>query len=582
MDESDKKKGKQPQHSIISHLMTHLANDISELLKIHFRDEPIEKNPLVREEKLWLSIVLVLSRKSRYRKKLFFQNLNSKNNTRGFREKITAREDSPESPESVINYAKYVLGKRITLAKALGNKTTAMHDLLVAYINQSSEINWHGSVIRRDLGIEQNVVTDKFFRPVANILEGQRTRLADRLGKGSSALKIKKERGSFVLKTNSNAALVAEELSLIDVFNAIPLPLKEQPLIPYWTADQPPVPDCTTKRLKIILQDNNKLYGLLMSCGLNPDIWLPRIERSEKHAIEPDSVQSDSLEKEPRELTEAELHRQRVQQLIMSSQDKIESPKSYGEVTELADLMRTFNQKRKLARQTGQRIESEETLFRKCLQQVMESRNEKDRKKENAPKKPRKSFAGFTSPDSAYDFYCINILPNYPEIRYVIDQNEQLESNHEQQYEPQNDLDDISQATLDESDDKNSVAEHDYIDDSMYEQDVDGSEFYTEYSVGVDDEDEFTLDEEDVENLEKLTEALVKFLDPVAAYFWHQTVVKGIRSEVVLNDRQFRSLITQNPTLGYSKMSDRTLLFTLKKNMTTAFRQYKRENQNAK
>ncbi|MEQ1557956.1 MAG: hypothetical protein ABL933_03320 [Methyloglobulus sp.] len=593
-------------NSIISHLMTDLTNDITTIINDHYTSKTIEPNPMVREEKLWLHIVLTLSRGRRYRKRLFFRHLNSKISSRGFREQIISKEKSPESPESIINYAQYVLNKRITLRlnkreKPVDAKTTSMHDLLVAYINQCADERWLGSTIKRCLDVEQNYIKDAFFRPVANILGDQIKKLDGRLGKGSSALKIKDAYGSLVLitdssKTDVNLALVAEELSLTDAFNAIPLPLKVQSKIPYWTPDQPPIPDSTTKKLKIILQDNNRLYGLLMSCGLNPDIWLPLIEGSHDRIKDKERKQKQPIVI-PKNLRPHE-HSDFIKQFVEPFLEKIEYPKSHRDVTELADLMRVYNQKRRLARETGRAIESEEKLFLNCFQEVKLNRDKEAQKKKNAPKKPGKSFAGFTSPESTYEFFCLNILPNYPEIKHVFDEDEQLVGNGDQQYEPQNEPANITQAKQDKSDGKEEAAktengenlriEHKNTGDFKHEQGDDREDFHPEYPSELDEyeyeyeDQELTLDDEDTKDLKKLTRELERFFDPVTAIFWELTVVEGIQAETVLNNNRFRRHIAHYPTLGYNQLSDRALLTRLSNNLTTAFRQYKREKQNAK
>ena len=166
------------------------------------------------------------------------------------------------------NYLTEVLCKRTQLISTHQAKLTNVHKLLLMLWRYSVEERWLGTRLKRNNrpNIAPVDFSGSFFERTARILEKQYENLTDL---SMMVKNIRLKYGALFLSVGTYRCCVADEMSLFDVIEAVPAPLRTtllQPSPPRWY--QPLVE-------KIILNLNEK-YGLLRSCGLSPSDWHER------------------------------------------------------------------------------------------------------------------------------------------------------------------------------------------------------------------------------------------------------------------------------------------------------------------
>lgn len=164
-----------------------------------------------------------------------------------------------------IFYTQEVLGSRLTIVSHMKSLPNNLHRLLEQLCRHSLNKNWSNTIIER----RKNSVTENcasFFKDTANKLKNQ---VKNNHKVSSVSETYRTQYGAFQLTACDNSAVVPEEISLFDVVEALPVPLKPEFLQhkPDWFAP-------LVERIVISLNDK---YGLLRSCGLAPELWHKRL-----------------------------------------------------------------------------------------------------------------------------------------------------------------------------------------------------------------------------------------------------------------------------------------------------------------
>ena len=173
--------------------------------------------------------------------------------------------------DEAIDYLYGVLHRRLRLIQQLKEQPTNMHLLLQALCRFGpAGQGWGKATIQRSHGRSENLGDNPLLRRAAEAL-GQ-VRQQPRSDPSDRALLQRRrlEFGPLWLIVGDWAVEVPEELSLFELLSAVPTPL------PSAFAQDADV----QKRLRRVLEALNERYGLLRSCGLDPDSWLDDDEPS--------------------------------------------------------------------------------------------------------------------------------------------------------------------------------------------------------------------------------------------------------------------------------------------------------------
>jgi|GEM_PF-2364364 len=264
--------------------LCNLSDDITEIINTHFAQpasnvQSFSSNSNVNrrqvvETKIWLAIILTLSKKMNYQDNLLYNNW--RHDGEESDKTITAGGQTFKVNPEAVFYVNEVLIKRPQLINRLGRMPTAIHQLLECYLKQSWNVAWLQSAIERFFNRAEHTV-DIFFKPVADILSAQRKKLGDNYSKVSASRLA--EFGPYCLTVNDNLLYVAEELTLADVITAIPAHIKPQDFLRRSKITDEPN---SAERLKGVIDALNARYGLLVSCGLDPKKWLHQYDDEEK------------------------------------------------------------------------------------------------------------------------------------------------------------------------------------------------------------------------------------------------------------------------------------------------------------
>jgi len=341
--------------------LSNLSDDITEIINTHYAQPASNiksfsgNNNLNRrqvvETKTWLAIILTLSKKKNYQENLLYKNW--RYNTANTEKTISAGGQTFKVNSEAVFYVNEVLFKRPQLINRLGNTPTAIHKLLECYLKQSWHAGWAHSVIERYGNRFENTV-DLFFKPIADVLRKQRENLAENFSKVSESRLS--EFGPYCLTINDNTAFVAEELTLADVFAAIPAPIKTQALLRRTKVSGEPN---SAERLKGVIDSLNARYGLLVSCGLDPKKWFSQYDDEQKNLFK------------------------------FSDQ----------ELRQLAKLIKTVKAAERSAFNT-MAVWNEENIFKSTF-------NELKAIPKIGAKKPGKTYAGFETAEECYQFYVV-------------------------------------------------------------------------------------------------------------------------------------------------------------------------------
>jgi hypothetical protein len=163
------------------------------------------------------------------------------------------------------NYLYRVLHRRLRLIQQLKEQPTNMHLLLQALCRFGpTGQGWAQATILRDPSRSKNLGDNALFRCVAKALRQVRQHLRSDSSDRALLQRRRLEFGPLWLVVGDLAVEAPEELSLFEMLNAVPTPLP-----PAFAEDAE-----VQKRLRRVLEALNERYGLLRSCGLDPDSGL--------------------------------------------------------------------------------------------------------------------------------------------------------------------------------------------------------------------------------------------------------------------------------------------------------------------
>ena len=206
----------------------------------------------VQDEKIWLSMIDILSHRF-YTENLLFRDYAQGNNY-----EFIYIGGKRFHPEAWFYSTDVLLARRLTLANNKNDEPTNMHELLMFYLRSSINDYWQSISLIRRSRVFNNEVWPAFFKPVAAILSKQCRNLGNRYGEVSKRRRL--EFGPYCLSMGDNHVEVAEELSLTNVLESLPVPLQPQTAVP--------------QILLRVIETLNERYALLRSCGLPPKDWL--------------------------------------------------------------------------------------------------------------------------------------------------------------------------------------------------------------------------------------------------------------------------------------------------------------------
>lgn len=216
-----------------------------------------KRHPLT--DRIAAKLILILSESKRYRDELLFRDY-SLTADELWQDYILLGNSKKVHIES-INYLQNVLSKRLTIVAKHKSLPTNLHILLLKLCHYSTDNNWLETKIERSNTEQIARINAPFFQVIEKILKRQCQKLKQM---GAVSKTYREEYGVLYLTAGENRAEVVEEISLFDVLDAVPVPLK--PTIkekPTWY-----IP--LVEHILISLNEN---YGLLRSCGLPPQEW---------------------------------------------------------------------------------------------------------------------------------------------------------------------------------------------------------------------------------------------------------------------------------------------------------------------
>lgn len=173
--------------------------------------------------------------------------------------------------ERAIMYVAEIFCTRTEVANTKGEMPTNVHELVACAFHESQNTQWKDCTIQRHIDASEQW-NDDFFKPFARKLKEQSEKLADNLS--TKAKNRRAEYGPFWINALSNRAIMADELSLQDALSVTPLPMQQLELISF-LPESPQIPkDRYVMILKVILQNRNDPYGLMVAIGIDPTKWL--------------------------------------------------------------------------------------------------------------------------------------------------------------------------------------------------------------------------------------------------------------------------------------------------------------------
>ena len=171
--------------------------------------------------------------------------------------------------EQAIVYLHQVLARRPRLARRLRHEPGNMH-LLFGHLCRFGPPGqgWERAEIRRDHELAAAGEDPGFLEPTALELAAQRTRLGGEYGEVSA--RRRDEYGPIWLVRGDCVAELPEEMSLFEVTDAAPVPLRAE-----FVEDR-----ALQRMLARVLDSLNERYMLLRASGLDPETWHDREEPS--------------------------------------------------------------------------------------------------------------------------------------------------------------------------------------------------------------------------------------------------------------------------------------------------------------
>lgn len=239
-------------------IITRFATELSTIIADYLSNPELLNQRIPLTDRLAIKLMFTLN-KNFYRRELLFRDY-SKLNTDLLIEYVQPDGNTKELHTESIFYTQAILGRRLTIVAKQKSLPTNLHILLLMLCRYSVDNNWLTTRIKRRK--KTPYADELFFKKTAKILNRQCKQL-----KTMSAVSTtyRKKYGAFHLSVGENSSELIEEISLFDLIEAVPKPLKT-------TIKQLPV--WYRPLVENILSSLNGEYGLLRSCGLAPQDWL--------------------------------------------------------------------------------------------------------------------------------------------------------------------------------------------------------------------------------------------------------------------------------------------------------------------
>lgn len=183
----------------------------------------------------------------------------------------TARGEKLRIHDEAINYFYKVLRRRLRLAQNLKERLPSMHQLLQAGCRLGpAEPGWPNATIQRDPGLSPRHPDAASFQRTIEALERQCREWAREQANqeaDADASIVARRRAEFgplwLIVADCVAEIIAELALFHDVLRTLPAPLSAE-----FAEDEK-----FQKYFQTVVQSLNERYGLLRSCGLDPQRW---------------------------------------------------------------------------------------------------------------------------------------------------------------------------------------------------------------------------------------------------------------------------------------------------------------------
>lgn len=245
----------------VNTVLDRLAVELLSVLSACLTTAPLDR------DRLQLAILMTLSRKL-YVTNLLYRDFRLDRDTQWYAWTLPDG-STVRIHEQAIVYLHQVLARRPRLARRLRHEPGNMHLLLGHFCRFGPPgQGWEGTEVRRDKGLTAAGEDPGFLDPTALELAAQRQRLGDNYGEVS--VRRRGEHGPIWLVREGCVAEVPEEMSLFDVTDATPVPLRSE----FVEAHD------LQRMLARVLDALNERYMLLRASGLDPETWHDRDEPS--------------------------------------------------------------------------------------------------------------------------------------------------------------------------------------------------------------------------------------------------------------------------------------------------------------
>ncbi len=247
-------------------IVTDFSKDLGGILADYLSNPELEDKRIPLKDRLAIKLMLTLNKKI-YRDKLLFRDFSQKPSD--LLEDYMIPDGSTKKLHiEAIYYTQDVLAKRLTIVSKHKSLPNNLHLLLLMLFRCSEDDNWLRTRIKRKK--TSTCINDLYFKRTANKLKRQCKQLQK---VGAVSKNYREKYGMFHFISGNNSAELVEEISLFDVIEAVPTPLKKSitkfPLITNETKKQ----HWYFRLLEHILLSLNEKYALLRSCGLPPFYW---------------------------------------------------------------------------------------------------------------------------------------------------------------------------------------------------------------------------------------------------------------------------------------------------------------------
>ncbi|MCK4494098.1 MAG: hypothetical protein KAU26_08590 [Methylococcales bacterium] len=238
-------------------IITIVAKKLGGILADYLSNPTLLGQRIPLKDRLTVKIMLSLNKKF-YRRELLFRDYSQKASDLLIDYVMPSGHIEKLHIESIY-YTEEILSRRLTIVSKQKSLPSNMHMLLLMLCRYNLNDCWQRTKIKRRH--TEPSVTDPFFKKTETIAKKQCKKL---IKVSAVSETYRKKYGCFQLVSGRNSAELIEEISLFDLIEVMPLPLK---------------PEITSQStwfvplIERIVSSLNENYGLLRSCGLPPQEW---------------------------------------------------------------------------------------------------------------------------------------------------------------------------------------------------------------------------------------------------------------------------------------------------------------------